>query len=46
MFLNELEECLEMVNKKDFESVMIPVFKKLAAGYTNSHFQVCELLIF
>ncbi|KAM3188080.1 hypothetical protein ACTXT7_001033 [Hymenolepis weldensis] len=40
MFLNELEECLEMVNEADFVTVMVPVFKRLAAGYTNTHFQL------
>lgn len=42
MFLNELEEFLEMVTEPDFESVMVPVFKRLAAGYTNCHFQLAE----
>lgn len=42
MFLNELEEFLEMVSETDFESVMVPVFKRLAAGYTNCHFQLAE----
>ncbi|VDO07901.1 unnamed protein product [Rodentolepis nana] len=42
MFLNELEECLEMATEADFETVMIPVFKRLASGYTNTHFQVCS----
>ncbi|VDL16669.1 unnamed protein product [Hymenolepis diminuta] len=42
MFLNELEECLEMVNEADFVTVMVPVFKRLAAGYTNTHFQLAE----
>ncbi|VDK32365.1 unnamed protein product [Taenia asiatica] len=42
MFLNELEEFLEMTTEADFESVMVPVFKRLAAGYTNCHFQLAE----
>lgn len=45
MFLNELEEFLELATEKDFESVMVPVFKRLAAGYTNCHFQVGKLFM-
>uniref|UniRef100_A0A5K3F420 FAT domain-containing protein n=1 Tax=Mesocestoides corti TaxID=53468 RepID=A0A5K3F420_MESCO len=40
MFLNELEECLEMGNDADVSTIVVPIFKKLSSCYTSHHFQL------
>ena len=40
MFLNELEEILDIVDANEFQSVMAPLFKQLAKCVCSPHFQV------
>ena len=45
MFLNELEEILDVIEPAEFQKVMIPLFKQLAKCVSSPHFQVrCSLL--
>lgn len=48
MFLNELEEILDMIEPEHFKNVMEPLFKQIARCLCSSHFQVAErcLLLF
>ncbi len=40
MFLNELEEILDMIETENFKHVMEPLFKQIARCLCSSHFQV------
>jgi len=40
MFLNELEEILDVIEPSEFTKIMVPLFKKLAQCVSSSHFQV------
>ena len=44
MFLNELEEILDVIEPAEFQKVMIPLFKQLAKCVSSPHFQVRFLL--
>eukprot|EP00210_Caulerpa_lentillifera_P005273 g5038.t1 len=48
LFLEELEDILELTQAAEFKNVMIPLFRKLAKCINSSHFQVAErsLLLF
>eukprot|EP00923_Selenidium_pygospionis_P060486 GHVN01106431.1.p1 GENE.GHVN01106431.1~~GHVN01106431.1.p1 ORF type:complete len:443 (+),score=50.61 GHVN01106431.1:604-1932(+) len=46
MFLNELEEILELTPPAEFHNVMEPLFKKMAACIQSPHFQVAERVLF
>ena len=41
MFLNQLEEILELVQPPEFARVCQPLFKQIARCITSAHFQVC-----
>ena len=41
MFLNELEEILDVIEPAEFQKVMVPLFKQLAKCVSSPHFQVC-----
>lgn len=41
MFLNELEEILDVIEPAEFLKVMCPLFKQLAKCVSSPHFQVC-----
>ena len=41
MFLNELEEILDVIEPAEFTKVMVPLFKQLAKCVSSPHFQVC-----
>ena len=43
MFLNELEEILDIVDANEFQSVMTPLFKQLAKCVSSPHFQVTPI---
>lgn len=43
MFLNELEEMLDVIEPGEFQKVMVPVFRQLARCVSSPHFQVCVL---
>ncbi|CAG0881959.1 unnamed protein product [Cyprideis torosa] len=40
MFLNELEEILDVIEPAEFQKVMVPLFKQLAQCVSSPHFQV------
>jgi serine/threonine-protein phosphatase 2A regulatory subunit B' len=45
MFLNELEEILDVIEPAEFQKVMIPLFKQLARCVSSPHFQVRFLIL-
>lgn len=46
MFLNELEEILELTQSDEFAKVAEPLFRQIARCLTSSHFQVGERSLF
>jgi hypothetical protein len=44
MFLNELEEILDVIEPAEFQKVMVPLFKQLAKCVSSPHFQVSFFL--
>lgn len=40
MFLNELEEILDVIEPAEFQKVMVALFKQLARSVSSPHFQV------
>jgi len=46
MFLNELEEILELTQPEDFEFIIDPLFTRLAKCIESAHFQVAERALF
>lgn len=45
MFLNELEEILDVIEPSEFVKVMEPLFRQLAKCVSSPHFQVCTYKI-
>eukprot|EP01084_Bolivina_argentea_P001888 3500_1 len=46
LYLSELEEVLEMTEQPQFEKLIIPIFKRIAACICSPHFQVAERALF
>ncbi|KAK2191934.1 hypothetical protein NP493_42g07023 [Ridgeia piscesae] len=46
MFLNELEEILDVIEPAEFNKVMVPLFKQLAKCVSSPHFQVAERALY
>jgi serine/threonine-protein phosphatase 2A regulatory subunit B' len=46
MFLNELEEMLDVIEPGEFQKVMVPVFRQLAKCVSSPHFQVAERALY
>jgi len=46
LFLNELEELLELTQPEEFKSLLKPLFTQLARAIGSSHFQVAERALF
>ncbi|GAB6020651.1 Serine/threonine-protein phosphatase 2A 56 kDa regulatory subunit delta isoform [Chamberlinius hualienensis] len=46
MFLNELEEILDVIEPAEFTKVMIPLFRQLAKCVSSPHFQVAERALY
>lgn len=44
MFLNELEEILDVIEPSEFVKVMEPLFRQLAKCVSSPHFQVRFIL--
>ena len=44
MFLNELEEILDVIEPAEFQKVMVPLFNQLAKCVSSHHFQVSEIM--
>jgi len=46
MFLNELEEILDVIEPAEFQKVMVPLFTQLARCVSSPHFQVAERALY
>ncbi|CAB3397585.1 unnamed protein product [Caenorhabditis bovis] len=46
MFLNELEEVLDVIEPAEFQKVMVPMFQQLARCVSSPHFQVAERALY
>ena len=46
MFLNELEEILDVMEPAEFSKVMIPLFRQLSRCVSSPHFQVAERALY
>ncbi|BFZ11744.1 hypothetical protein BsWGS_14784 [Bradybaena similaris] len=46
MFLNELEEILDVIEPAEFTKVMVPLFKQLSKCVSSPHFQVAERALY
>ncbi|CEP15139.1 hypothetical protein [Parasitella parasitica] len=46
MFLNEIEEILDIVDIPEFQAIMVPLFIKLSQCVASSHFQVSERALY
>ncbi|XP_074027328.1 protein phosphatase regulatory B subunit well-rounded isoform X3 [Leptinotarsa decemlineata] len=46
MFLNELEEILDVIEPAEFQKVMLPLFRQLAKCVSSPHFQVAERALY
>jgi len=46
LFLNEVEDVLELAHGDDFKLVMVPLAKQLAKSLGSSHFQIAERALF
>jgi hypothetical protein len=42
MFLNEIEEILDIIDVCEFQRIMVPLFTKLSQCVSSSHFQVSD----
>jgi len=46
MFLNEIEEILDVIEPTEFQRIMVPLFKQLARCFSSQHFQVAERALY
>lgn len=46
MFLNELEEVLDVIEPAEFQKIMVPLFHQLARCVSSPHFQVAERALY
>ncbi len=46
MFLNELEEILDVIEPVEFQKVQVPLFRQLAKCVSSPHFQVAERALY
>uniref|UniRef100_A0A7E4ZRT1 Serine/threonine protein phosphatase 2A regulatory subunit n=1 Tax=Panagrellus redivivus TaxID=6233 RepID=A0A7E4ZRT1_PANRE len=46
MFLNELEEILDVMEPVEFKKVMVPMFHQIARCVSSPHFQVAERALY
>jgi serine/threonine-protein phosphatase 2A regulatory subunit B' len=46
MYLNELEEVLDIIDNPEFQQIMVPLFVKLGQCVSNTHFQVAERALY
>lgn len=46
MFINEIEEILDVTDSIEFQKVMVPIFSKLAGCIVSHHFQVAERALY
>lgn len=45
MFLNEVEEILDVIEPQEFVKIQEPLFKQIAKCVSSYHFQVCHVII-
>jgi len=46
MFLNELEEILDVIEPAEFQKVMVPLFQQMTKCVSSPHFQVAERALY
>lgn len=46
MFLNEIEEVLDVIDPLDFAKIQVPLFQQLARCIQSQHFQVAERALY
>lgn len=46
MFLNEIEEILDVIEPHEFQRIQVPLFKQLSKCFASQHFQVAERALF
>lgn len=46
MYLNELEEILDVIEPAEFTKIMCPLFKQLAKCVSSPHFQVSNVFFY
>lgn len=46
MFLNEVEEVLDVIEPQDFAKIQVPLFQQLARCIRSQHFQVAERALY
>jgi len=46
LFLNELEELLELTQQEEFKIILVPLFTQLSRAIGSPHFQVAERALF
>ncbi|XP_053614077.1 serine/threonine-protein phosphatase 2A 56 kDa regulatory subunit gamma isoform-like isoform X1 [Plodia interpunctella] len=46
MFLNEMEEILDVIEPAEFQKIMEPLFRQLAKCVSSPHFQVAERALY
>ncbi|KAF8311578.1 B56-domain-containing protein [Clavulina sp. PMI_390] len=46
MFLNEVEEILDVIDPMEFQKIQVPLFQQLARCVNSQHFQVAERALY
>jgi len=46
MYLNEVEEILDVIEPHEFAKVQVPLFKQLSRCIASPHFQVAERALY
>jgi serine/threonine-protein phosphatase 2A regulatory subunit B' len=46
MFLNEIEEILDIIEPTEFQKVQVPLFQQISRCLSNPHFQVAERALY
>ncbi|XP_034130497.1 serine/threonine-protein phosphatase 2A 56 kDa regulatory subunit gamma isoform isoform X4 [Drosophila guanche] len=46
MFLNEVEELLDVIEPAEFQKVMVPLFRQISKCVSSPHFQVAERALY
>ncbi|CAO3617781.1 unnamed protein product [Mucor hiemalis] len=46
MFINEIEEVLDVTDNVEFTKMMVPIFQKIAGCISSTHFQVAERALY
>jgi len=46
MFLNEIEEILDVIEPEEFQKIEVPLFQQIARCIESPHFQVAERALY